>query len=173
MVDNEHTRSISWVDPRISRGVSPIHGRGLFATKAIRAGAVVIRWHGKVLPIRELEALKTRDRYDCAALSEDSIIVFAADDPAIYGNHSCDPNLWMESETTLSARRDIQPGEELTTDYGTMSDDPAWSMPCSCASPLCRGVIRGDDWTHPDLQERYHGHFVPYLSRRFHRRRGV
>ena len=151
-MDIEPSRSVSWLDPRIRLGASTIHGQGLFATAAIRAGEVVVRWHGEVLPVRELETLKTRDRYDCAALSEDSIIVFATDDPAVYGNHSCDPNLWMESETTISARRDIQPSEELTTDYGTMSDDPTWSMLCGCGSPLCRGVIRGDDWTRRDLQ---------------------
>jgi hypothetical protein len=29
-------------------------------------------------------------------------------------NHSCDPNVWMEDEVTLAARRDLGVGEELT-----------------------------------------------------------
>jgi uncharacterized protein len=172
-MDNEHTGSVSWLDPRIAIGDSPIHGRGLFAREAIREGEVVVRWRGEVLPVIELGALKTRDRYDCAALSEDEIMVFGADDPVIYGKHSCDPNLWMESETACSARRTIQPGEELTTDYAVLSDDGGWAMSCACQSSLCRGIIRGDDWARADLQRRYRGHFAPYLSRRFHRRKDV
>ncbi len=29
------------------------------------------------------------------------------------GNHSCDSNLWLREATSLEARRDIAPGEEL------------------------------------------------------------
>lgn len=165
-------RSVSWLDPRIKVSDSAIHGQGLFATAPIGTGEVVMRWGGTVIPITELDALKTLDRYDCAALSEDSIIVFAADDPVIYGNHSCDPTLSMETETTLSTRWDIQAGEELTVDYAVLSDDPSWTMVCTCQSPLCRGIIRGDDWTRLDLQARYTGHFAPYLSHRFRVSRG-
>ncbi|MGI8826722.1 MAG: SET domain-containing protein [Chloroflexota bacterium] len=164
---DEDTKQVSWLDPRIEVRASPIHGRGLFATELIRASELVIRWIGEVLPNTELDALKTRDRYDCAALSEDTIIVFAGDDPVIHGNHSCDPNLWIEGPIELSARREIGPGVEVTADYGMMSDDPTWAMPCSCGSPLCRGIIRGDNWKRSELQKRYEGHFTPYLARRF------
>ncbi len=85
----------------------------------------------------------------------------------ICGNHSCDPNLWMADPITLSVRRDIRPGEEITIDYAVLSDDPTWVMPCSCGTPLCRGLVRGDDWRRSDLQERYRSHMVPYLVRRF------
>lgn len=146
---------------------SPIHGQGLFAAEPVRSGDVIVRWGGTVLPIAELDTLKSRERYDCAALSEDTIIVFADTDPVIHGNHSCDPNLWMVGPTALSARRDIGPGEEITVDYAVLSDDATWVMLCSCGSSLCRRLIRGDDWMRPDLQERYHGHFAPYLARRF------
>ena len=167
LMDGEHTGRVSWLDPRVKVRASPIHGQGLFAREPIRSGEVIVRWGGEVLPISELAGLKSRERYDCAALSDDTIIVFAGDDPVIYGNHSCDPNLWMESPTTLSTRRDVRPGEEITVDYAVLSDDPTWVMPCSCGSPLCRGSIRGDDWLRADLQERYRGHFAPYLTRRF------
>jgi len=168
-VDDSAGGSVSWLDPRIEVGDSAIHGKGLVARESVRAGEVVIRWGGEMLPLAALDDLKTRERYDCAALSEDTIIVFAAEDPVIYGNHSCDPNLWMESETAISVRRDIAAGEELTIDYAVLSDDPTWSMGCACGSPLCRGVVRGDDWARPELQERYRGHFAPYLTRRYRR----
>lgn len=166
---SEPIRDISWLDPRIEVRESPIHGLGFFATAPIGAGEVIVRWGGEVLPIAELDMLKTRERYDCAALSADTIIVFADCDPVIHGNHSCDPNLWMEGATTQSARRDIEPGEEITMDYAVLSDDPSWIMPCCCGSSLCRREIRGDDWKRPELQRRYRGHFAPYLGERFDR----
>jgi hypothetical protein len=156
----------SWLDPRVEVRPSPIHGLGMFAQEPIREGEVVIRWGGTVMPLAALDELKERDRYDCAALSESTIIVFALDDPVIYGNHACDGALWLEDELTMTARRDIGVGEEITVDYAILSDDPEWEEACRCGSGLCRGVMRGDDWRLPEVQERYQGHFAPYLNQR-------
>ena len=41
--------------------------------------------------------------------------------------------------------RDIDAGEELTTDYA-LFDDYEGSMECRCTRPLCRGRIDGHDW---------------------------
>jgi hypothetical protein len=89
----------------------------------------------------------------------------AWDDPAARGNHSCDPNAWLASEFVVVARRDIAAGEEITTDYATMTFDDAWTMTCRCGSHLCRGVVTGNDWRLPLLRERYRGHFVPWIER--------
>jgi hypothetical protein len=35
-----------------------------------------------------------------------------------------------------------------------------------CGSPLCRRLITGADWRLPTLQERYCGHFSPFINRR-------
>jgi SET domain-containing protein len=161
------SESRSWLDPRIDVAPSSIDGLGLFAREPVKEGEVVIRWHGEILPIDEFDRLKERERYDCAALSEATILVFAVDDPVIHCNHSCDSNLWMEDAIRESARRDIDAGEELTVDYALLSDDPTWQMPCSCGSPLCRRIITGSDWKRRDLHERYAGHFSPYLSARY------
>ncbi len=155
------------MDGRIAVAPSDIHGLGLRATAAVAKGELLIRWGGEIVPKSRLEGLKRLARYDCAAISEDEIILFALDDPVVRGNHSCDSNLWMADATSISARRTIGPGEELTIDYGLLSDDAAWTMQCVCGSAACRGVVTGWDWKRPDLQERYAGHFVPYLERRF------
>jgi len=42
-------------------------------------------------------------------------------------------------------------------------------MECRCGSPLCRGVITGDDWRRTDLQARYRGHFSPFIDARIAR----
>lgn len=83
-------------------------------------------------------------------------------------NHSCDPNLWMEDEVTLSARRDIGPGEELTGDYALWEFDPDHICPfeCRCGSAHCRGKITGRDWELPELQSRYAGHWHPSIQAR-------
>ena len=83
-----------------------------------------------------------------------------------FGNHSCDPNLWWTDAYTLSARRDVAAGEELTSDYATSTADPSFLLRCHCESTRCRGMITGDDWQIRELQPRYDGHWVPMLQRR-------
>ncbi len=162
-------RSVSWLDPRIEVRSSTVEGKGLFAKERINAGEVVSIMGGEVLPATALDTVKARPKYSSSFIADDLIIVLRDDDPVTFGNHSCDPNLWMRDELSEEARRDIAPGEELTVDYALHTDDPAWSMPCTCGSALCRHVIRGDDWRLPQLQRRYAGHFSPFINARIHR----
>jgi len=85
-----------------------------------------------------------------------------------YQNHSCDPSTWWEDETTLVARRDLYPGDEITYDYGTSesNEEELGLVGCLCDSPICRGEIRGDDHLRPELILRYGKHFQPYLRER-------
>jgi hypothetical protein len=53
----------------------------------------------------------------------------------------CDPNTWFEGDGLMTARRDIQPGEELTYDYCTSDTVLATRLStCYCGSSLCRGM---------------------------------
>lgn len=163
----------SWLDPRVAVRASPIEGLGLFAAAAIGAGEVVARWGGTPIADDALPALEARWRetggpYSCAAIGEGISLHQAVDNPLRYGNHSCDPNLWLADATTEIARRDIAAGEELTFDYALATAVP-WSMPCRCGSPLCRGLITGDDWRDPALRARYRGHFSPFIEARIGR----
>jgi hypothetical protein len=90
------------------------------------------------------------------------------DDNAFKINHSCDPNVWMQSAFTLVARRAIAAREEVVADYALWETSEAYvaSWECHCGSALCRRRITGRDWRLPDLQERYRGHFSPVLERR-------
>jgi hypothetical protein len=68
------------------------------------------------------------------------------------------------------ARRDIAAGEELTFDYALCTVNSAWHIdPCACGSPLCRRRVTGDDWRRKDLQQRYAGHFSPFINERIAR----
>ena len=62
-------------------------------------------------------------------------------------NHSCDPNTWFVSDIKMTARRDIQPNEEITYDYATSETAfPVIFDPCLCKSQNCRGKVLGSDY---------------------------
>ncbi|KAI9350280.1 hypothetical protein BDR26DRAFT_582115 [Obelidium mucronatum] len=84
-------------------------------------------------------------------------------DPSLFGNaarfinHSCSPNLYFRTvridsiicSAGLFALRDIEPGEELSFDYGdcgadfgSNSDDGR--IPCRCNASNCRGFLPFD-----------------------------
>jgi 8-oxo-dGTP pyrophosphatase MutT (NUDIX family) len=167
----EDRRATSWLDSRIEVRASTIEGRGLFATAHIAAGEAMASWGGEFLPAVELEMLKQRPKYSSAFVDDTTIIVFDDGDPVTLGNHSCDPSTWMQDSVSTSARRDIEPGEEITIDYATHTDNPTWSMVCRCGSSLCREIIRGDDWQLSELQRRYAGHFSPFIGARIDHRK--
>ena len=157
----------SWLDPRVVVAPSAIEGRGLFARAPIEAGEVVARLGGEVLTDDEFRARSRRlAKYSALAIGDGRHLLLDDDSPAGFGNHSCDSNLWMADEVTVVARRRIEAGEEVTVDYALHTADTPWSMACRCVAPACRGVVTSDDWRRRDVQERYAGHFSPFLNRR-------
>jgi uncharacterized protein len=157
----------SWLDPGVIVRPSAIHGLGLFAARRIRAGELVIRLGGVELSDEEVRRkIAHGERYDGIILDEHvNLQIEPADWPGIHGNHSCDPNLWLTGSVEISALRGIGASEEMTTDYATYTMTRDWSMRCSCGSPLCRGLVTGDDWRRMELQKRYAGHFARPIER--------
>jgi uncharacterized protein len=160
-----------WLHPAAEVRESRIAGRGLFATAIIPTGTVVSRLGGRLVSgeqLRDLFAAAARDPeqpyIDTITVGTDLHLVLPPRRPSGYGNHSCDPNLWWLGPYELGSRTTIAPGDELTNDYATSTAEPDFALTCSCASALCRGVITGDDWRRPDLQERYGEHWVPALA---------
>ncbi|MEV3981833.1 SET domain-containing protein-lysine N-methyltransferase [Nonomuraea sp. NPDC049758] len=154
----------SWLTPRARVTLSPIHGTGLFAGERIGEGEVVMRLGGRLIDNDTLASLTPP--YSSLTIEEGLHLLLDPDHPVRYGNHSCEPNLWHTDATTLVARREIAPGEELTVDYATHSGVGTWSMPCRCAAPGCRGAVTGDDWRLPHLQHTYGAHWSPPLLNR-------
>jgi uncharacterized protein len=64
----------------------------------------------------------------------------------------------------FTATRDIQPGEEITFDYATSEAYDSCIQDCFCGSKNCRKQISADDWKRKSIQEKYKGHFSPYLQ---------
>ncbi len=157
---------VSWFDPRVELRESPIHGKGIFATAPIQADEVVAIWGGDVYAEAELSTLKLEGAWSTSMIEEGVLLFAPADAQDYFINHSCDPNLWMIDEVTLTARRDIAAGEEICGDFAVWESDPGYIIdPCQCGAAQCRGRYCGDDWRLPELQQRYRGHFLPFINR--------
>jgi hypothetical protein len=156
----------SWFDPRLEKRASPIHGTGIFATHLIHAGERLVIPGGIVFSTAEWTAgkvpLDPSRAYNEVQIDDDLFLAMPIDeDLNYYFNHSCDPNFWGNV-----ARRAIQEGEEITTDYALGIVHEGYCLdPCRCGSALCRQRVTGNDWTLPELQRRYHGQFAPFVER--------
>jgi SET domain-containing protein len=160
----------SWITPKAIKGEpSPIAGRGLIAVEPIKKDEVVAVKGGHVVTTETLRQLPDLLQNSDIQIADDLHLV-ALDDGEyesvmLFINHSCEPNVGFAGNVVLVAMRDIDVGEELTTDY-VLFDDYGGSMDCNCGRPACRGTVNGKDWQRPELQERYQGYFSWYLARR-------
>jgi SET domain-containing protein len=164
---------LSYRSPKTEVRLSPIHGKGLFATTdiakdevvAVKGGHIVL---GKVLreqitpTLGPVEIQIDDDLYIAPVSAEER------EGSMLYSNHSCDSNLGMRGEITFVALRDIAAGEELTHDWCT-TDDDNYSVKCNCSAPNCRGTLTGKDWQKPELQKQYAGYFSAYLQKKIER----
>jgi SET domain-containing protein len=162
-------RRESWIDPRLELGASPIHGEGVRAREPIALGEVVIIWGGVVMTEDDIRAGRAKPR-TAAEIGEGVFLAGEHSDPDSvddFLNHSCDSHLWFDDEVTLSVRRELAAGDEVTVDYALWGTDT--EFPCTCGSPVCRGALRADDWRLPDVRRRYQDHFQPYINARLER----
>lgn len=126
-------------------------GRGLFATRRIKAGGLVLRFRG---PLIDFERSRN-PRFECYCVQVGPNSYTLTWAPERFINHSCEPNLGFLDDRELRALRHIRQGEELTFDYSTSMAENAWTMECHCGSAHCRHVI-GDFVDLPgDLKTHY------------------
>ena len=147
---NARLASPIWI---ISRR-SAIHGRGVYARRAIADGTRVVEYTGERITKaeaaqRERQRLTRRDRGQ-----DDCVYIFELNarhdlDGRIGGsvarliNHSCAPNCRVEvrrGRIWIVARRDIAAGEELTFDYGFKFSEWRYHA-CLCGHSRCAGFI--------------------------------
>ncbi|MBU3968733.1 SET domain-containing protein-lysine N-methyltransferase [Patescibacteria group bacterium] len=89
------------------------------------------------------------------------------EDKSWFMNHSCEPNVWMEESFTLVAKRDINIGEEITSDYSIWESESYISKwECKCGSKNCRKTIIGKDYLKPELQKEYKNHSIPLINKK-------
>ena len=116
---------------------SVIEGNGIFASKKIPAGELVMVIKGDVISGKECERREEE---------EDNVYIFwngryyidtANTDKIKYINHNCEPNCEVmdrdKESLNLVSIRDLKAGEEITMDYGY---DEIYEI-CNCS--ICSG----------------------------------
>jgi hypothetical protein len=164
---------LSYRSPKTEVRLSPIHGKGLFATADIAKDEVVAVKGGHIVPGKVLREQVAPTLGPVEIQIDDDLYIAPVgaeerEGSMLYSNHSCDSNLGMRGEITFVALRDIAAGEELTHDWCT-TDDDNYSVKCNCSAPNCRGTLTGKDWQKPELQKQYAGYFSAYLQKKIER----
>ena len=124
------------------------NGRGLYATRNIKAGTKIIEYVGNIITKKQTEDSDKFDnskpiylfnlnkRYDL-----DGLVPY---NDARLINHSCSNNADYEGKGLkiwVIANKEIKKGEEITCDYGFGYDSDYRQFPCECKSINCCGYI--------------------------------
>jgi hypothetical protein len=130
------------------RFVSSEIGFGVFATRFIPKGTItwVFDPLDQIVPpakVSELPASLQRqvDIYSYQNGRGERILCW---DHARFVNHACQPTSLAPGFDLEIAIRNIEPGEQITDDYGSLNLDVAFA--CACGSPECRGIIGPGDF---------------------------
>ena len=145
------------IRPPFAKRRSGIHGHGVFATRRIREGRLLISYVGQ--PLSKTQA---RKRYGDADGTDPYTLLFHLEgdryiDAGVDGNdarfinHSCNPNCdpeLLDGAIWIRAIKNIQPGAELTYDYSLEIEKSASRKrrelyPCRCGAASCRGTMLG------------------------------
>ncbi|MCB1151144.1 SET domain-containing protein, partial [bacterium] len=91
-------------------------GRGLFARRAYAPGELILRLDG---PRYEREDPIHATEQGANLLQTGRRTYILLSEPAVFANHSCDPNAGVVENRKLVAIRAIEPEDEITFDYST------------------------------------------------------
>jgi SET domain-containing protein len=133
---------------------SEIHGRGVYATDFISKETKIIEYVGELIDKQESESRGISLHERSQKTGGAAVYIFTlskkydidGDVPwntARLINHSCEPNCeaWIEGRKIfIHSTCDIQPGEELTFDYG-FDVECYEDHPCRCGKDACVGYI--------------------------------
>lgn len=133
---------------------SRIHGRGVYATRRIRAGTRIVEYLGDRISHEVADAryeLKPDDGHTFLFVVDDGLCIDAGigGNAARFINHKCDANcetVIEDRRVFIEALRTIEPGEELGYDYQLTwetTDDPEELKlyECRCGAAGCRGTM--------------------------------
>jgi len=133
---------------RVKKSNIDRNGRGLYATKDIKAGTRIIDYVGKIITKKQTEESEKFDNSKPIYLfdlnSRYDLDGNVSWNTARLINHSCLNNCDYEGKGLklwVNANRDIKMGEELTCNYGFSYDSDYKQFPCKCGSKNCVGYI--------------------------------
>ncbi|WP_119293023.1 SET domain-containing protein [Azohydromonas sediminis] len=123
---------------------SPIDGHGVFAAEPIPPRRKIGEIRGESISVSEARIRATRsERIMIVELSPRRAIDFSGStDPMRFTNHSCAPNARLcirDGRVEFYALRAIEPGEEVTVDYGETHHEGR--LACRCGAPGCVGRL--------------------------------
>ncbi|MFN0066243.1 MAG: SET domain-containing protein [Limisphaerales bacterium] len=136
------------VNEWVALGPSGIHGHGAYARRAIPAGTEVIEYLGERVSKAESERrCLAENPYIFTVNEEWDLDGDVPGNPARFLNHSCDPNCEAQQDGDriwIVALRPIEPGEELTFNYGYELE--SWrDYPCACGAKNCLGYMVAEE----------------------------
>ena len=135
------------------RFINPLIGHGVVARRRIPKGTIT--WVKDLfdqtfspIEVGKLTGIHREllDKYGFADARGQTVLCW---DHARFMNHSCEPTCMSPALDLEIAIRDIEPGEELSDDYGTLFLDTPFD--CLCGVAGCRRMI----W--PEDADRYAG----------------
>ncbi|CAK9146456.1 unnamed protein product [Ilex paraguariensis] len=138
---------------------SGIHALGLYTSRFISRGAMVVEYVGEIVGLRVADKRESEYQSGRKLQYKSACYFFRIDKEHIidatqkggiarFVNHSCLPNcvakvisLRNEKKVVFFAERDIYPGEEITYDYHFNHEDEGKKIPCFCNSKNCRRYL--------------------------------
>ncbi len=123
---------------------SSIDGFGAFAAEAIPAHRKIGEIRGETISVSEARRrAEGQARIMIVEISERKAIdASKSDDPMRFTNHACTPNARLSIQggrVEFYALRVIEPGEEITVDYGETHHEG--TLKCRCGAPNCVGWL--------------------------------
>ncbi len=123
---------------------SRIDGKGCYATAPFKRRRKVAELTGeRVSRVEAARRMRGKRRlHICAIDSYWGVDSSRGGNGTQYINHCCEPNAFMRvvrGHIIIFARRDIEPGEEITLDYGETYHPDTYR--CRCGAPSCRGTL--------------------------------
>ncbi|HEX2054535.1 MAG TPA: SET domain-containing protein-lysine N-methyltransferase, partial [Actinomycetota bacterium] len=133
-------------------------GEGLFATRRFKPGEVVV--------VGAIERRLPENHSHATQVGIGQYVLLGGFGSKV--NHSCDPNCGVRVNASgapdLVARRNIEPGEEITFDYAMRNYSiEHFPSSCLCGAAGCRRTITGWKDLPPDRKAAYQGLVAPYL----------
>ena len=139
-------------------------GMGAFAGRAFRKGERVLRPTGELIDHQTMYSIQVGYNLHLNVGA-----------PAMYLNHSCEPNLGVKSDPdgwpVFYALRDLEKDEEITFDYAMTeymhypraNPEEDFDLTCYCGSPNCRGRLGYYSELSDELKKKYQGFISAYL----------
>ncbi|WP_395065495.1 SET domain-containing protein [Paraburkholderia silvatlantica] len=133
---------------------SSVHGRSVFALKALEPGERILEYKGELIAwhaaIRQHRKQGTQGHTYFFGLSDGRVIDGGQrGNSARWLNHSCEANceaLEIDDRVFIRVSVAITPGEELFLDYQLITDEPGddeirLGYVCRCGAAGCRGTM--------------------------------